>query len=110
MRKKLPGKTAPDGGQTSQVLPCSRQASCLPWAVVAGLPSAAVAILVAYKTAAWLPQCLELLRKPDGSITHDLWSWAPLLLGLGALVAVAAPVSFRSVIDLAKSIVKGRQK
>jgi len=66
--------------------------------------STAVAIYVAAKVCGWLPTTLALIRLPDGTVSHDAWAWAPLLLNLTALVAIASPVSFRAILDLGRAI------
>ena len=66
--------------------------------------STILAIFTATKVLSWFPACLDMVRLPTGGVSHDVWSWAPLVLDLGAAVAVAAPVSFRSVTDLVKAI------
>jgi len=75
------------------------------WAEVAPqVASAAVAIVTAWKAAAWLPDCLAMVKLPAGGVSHDPWCWAPLVLDLLALVAIAAPVSFRSILDVGSAI------
>lgn len=69
--------------------------------IVPHITSAAVAIVTAIKAASWLPNCLSILMLPGGRISHDLWCWAPLVLDLLALVAIAAPVSFGNLLELA---------
>jgi hypothetical protein len=66
------------------------------------LVSGAVSLAIAAKLCSWFPTCLELVKLPAGGVSHDPWCWAPLVLDLGALVAVAAPTSFRSLLDLVK--------
>lgn len=66
--------------------------------------SAALATFTVVKVLGWLPTCLALIRLPSGGVSHDPWAWAPLVLDLAAVVAVAAPVSFRSLLDLARGL------
>jgi hypothetical protein len=66
--------------------------------------STILAIFTATKVLSWFPACLDMVRLPTGGVSHDVWAWAPLVLDLGAAVAVAAPVSFRSVTDLVKAL------
>lgn len=66
--------------------------------------STILAIFTATKVLSWFPACLDMVRLPTGGVSHDIWAWAPIVLDLGAAVAVAAPVSFRSVTDLAKAL------
>lgn len=81
-----------------------------PLAALAHLPGTAVALFTAYKAAAWLPTTLEILKTPDGGVSHDPWTWAPFVLCLATLVAVAAPVSFRSVVDFVTAVLSRRQQ
>lgn len=60
--------------------------------------------MTAWKAAAWLPDCLAMVKLPAGGVSHDPWCWAPLVLDLLALVAIAAPVSFRSILDVGSAI------
>lgn len=62
-----------------------------------------MAVLGLWQASRWIPRTLDLLRLPDGSISHDPWAWLPLGLVLATMVAIAAPVSFRSVVDLLSS-------
>jgi len=66
--------------------------------------STLLAIWTAAKVLAYLPDCLRLVVQPSGQISHDPWAWAPLVLDLAAAVAVASPVSFRSLLDFARSV------
>jgi hypothetical protein len=66
--------------------------------------TSALAIITVVKVLSWFPQCLAMVRLPAGGVSHDPWSWAPLVLDLGAAIAVAAPVSFRSLLELAKNL------
>lgn len=59
------------------------------------------------KAFAWFPECLNLVKLPSGGVSHDPWSWAPLVLDLAAAVAIAAPVSFRNLLELAKGLRPG---
>jgi hypothetical protein len=69
--------------------------------------STALAVYTAGRALAFLPVCLSIVQLPTGGVSHDLWSWAPLVLDLGAVVAVAAPVSFRSALDFARGFRRG---
>jgi hypothetical protein len=64
--------------------------------------SGATAAVVAWQAARWLPECLALIRLPSGTVSHDPWAWAPFVLDLAAVVAVAAPVSFKNLLEAAK--------
>lgn len=66
--------------------------------------STVLAIFTATKVLSWFPACLDMVRLPTGGVSHDVWAWLPLVLDLGAAVAVAAPVSFRSLTDLVKAV------
>ena len=66
--------------------------------------STALAGFTVVKAFAWFPECLSLIKLPSGGVSHDLWSWAPLVLDLTAVIAIAAPVSFKSLLELAKWI------
>jgi hypothetical protein len=86
--------------------PSSAPASGL--AIIGHAISAGIAGFTATKVLSWLPECLQLVRLPAGGVSHDLWAWAPLALDLAAVVAIAAPVSFRSLLELARGIVAKR--
>jgi hypothetical protein len=64
--------------------------------------SGLIALFTVTRLVVWFPQCLEMIHLPAGGVTHDLWAWAPLVLDLGAIVAVASPTSFRNLLDLAR--------
>lgn len=66
--------------------------------------SAGLAAFTAAKALAWFPECLAMVRLPTGGVTHDPWAWVPLALDLAAVVAVASPVSFRSLLELVKAL------
>ena len=76
------------------------------WAFAATLPGACLEALVTWKAAAWLPDCLSFVRLPNGQVSHDVWQWLPLALDLLTLVAVAAPLSFRSILSVVPSFLK----
>lgn len=77
-------------------------------AVVPPIASSVVAMFTAWKAAEWLPTCLSMVRLPSGGVSHDYLAWAPLLLDLLALVAIGAPVSFKSILDVAHAFWPGR--
>jgi hypothetical protein len=66
--------------------------------------SGGIAGFTAYKLITWLPNCLDFLRLPTGGISHDPYCWAPLILALGGIVAVASPTSFANLVSLAKYV------
>lgn len=72
--------------------------------------SAALSAAIAGKALAWAPACLQVAMLPSGGVSHDPWAWAPLVLDLAAVVAVAAPVSFRSFLDFARGLRLGGGK
>lgn len=76
--------------------------------ITSQLVGSAVVLGTALKLASWFGPCLEIVKLPAGGVTHDLWSWAPLVCDVLAIVAVAAPVSFRSLLELAKGIIAKR--
>lgn len=71
---------------------------------IAHLPSAAVAIFTAWKAASFLPVTLGMVRASNGEISHDVWAWLPFAANVAALIAIAAPVSFRNVLDVAAGL------
>ena len=63
--------------------------------------STALAAFTVVKVLSWFPYCLQMVKLPEG-ISHDPLAWLPLCLDLAAAIAVAAPVSFRNLIELTK--------
>jgi len=72
--------------------------------VTSQIVGSGVVLGTAIKLASWFGACLEMVKLPAGGVTHDLWSWAPLVCDVLAIVAVASPVSFRSLLELAKGL------
>jgi hypothetical protein len=68
------------------------------------LIAGAISLAIAAKLCSWFPHCLAMVKLPTGGVSHDPWSWAPLALDLAALVAVAAPTSFRNLLDAARTL------
>lgn len=79
-----------------------------PWEFLAHVPPAVVAIYAASRAAAWLPECLAFVRTPSG-MSHDALAYLPLVLDFLALLAIASPVGFRSVVDLASTILERKK-
>jgi hypothetical protein len=65
-------------------------------------------MVVAWQAGKWLPSALALVVTPAG-VSHDAWAWAPLALCLLSLVAIAAPTSFRNVLDVVSPILRRRK-
>jgi len=61
-------------------------------------------LFIAAKILALLPICLEVLKLPNGTVSHDPWSWAPIGLDLLAAVAVAAPTSLAHLTQIFRSL------
>lgn len=97
------GKACSSSSAPSLAPSCSPSRSGLV-EVLLHVPSAIVSLYACWQAGRWLPHCLSLVRNPQGGVTHDLWSWLPLALCLGALIAIAAPTSFRSLLSAARSI------
>jgi len=62
-----------------------------------------------WQAGAWLPVCLRFAQTPTG-YSHDLFAWLPLALGLLALVAIAAPVSLRSILEAVPIFTRRRKR
>jgi hypothetical protein len=94
----------PDASSTPQPSgqPSTSQAFWLQ--LTRNLIAGGISLGIAAKLCSWFPTCLELVRLPAGGVTHDPWSWAPLVLDLAALVAVAAPTSFRNLMDVVRTL------
>lgn len=98
MPNRLPCRDDFSGLQPSEYA-SSPQACASPLATaLSQLPAAIVAGLALWQAGAWLPECISILQTPSG-ISHDLWAWAPFGLDLGAIVAIAAPLSFKMILD-----------
>jgi hypothetical protein len=93
-------------GSSSTPPPSAGYSSPLPsWPqLISHALSTTLALVTVVKILSWFPTCLDMVRLPTGGVSHDVWAWAPLVLDLGAAVAVAAPVSFRSVLDLVRGV------
>lgn len=83
--------------------PSMLPASSVP-ALVGHAMSAGLAGLALVKVLAWFPACLRIAILPTGGVSHDPWSWIPVVLNLSAAVAIAAPLSFRSILDFFRAI------
>jgi hypothetical protein len=66
--------------------------------------SAGLSCLALTKVLSWFPECLALVKLPGGGVTHDPWSWAPLVLDLCAAVAIAAPTSWRDLLGFLRGL------
>jgi hypothetical protein len=98
-----PTPTPAPAGSCGAPLSASLSSPPLSWQqATSHAASAALAGLATWKAFAWFPACLALVRLPQGGVSHDPWSWLPLLLDLGAVVAIAAPVSFHNFLELVK--------
>ncbi len=87
----------------------SQLSACASWKDIARHSlSAALASWVAYLAGKHLPKTIALIELPGGGVSHDLWAWLPFLANLASLVAIAAPVSFRSLLDTVASVVRLR--
>jgi hypothetical protein len=85
----------------------SHLSACASWKDIARHSlSAGLASWVAYLAGKHLPRTLALIEIPSGGVSHDLWAWLPFLANLASLVAIAAPVSFRSLLDTVASVVR----
>lgn len=102
-----PAPPASNSGGPLLASPSSPPAS---WQQVIGHAlSTGLGAIAVVKAFAWLPECLSLIRLPSGGVSHDPWSWAPLVLDLAAAVAIAAPVSFRNALEIVKVLPFGRK-
>lgn len=95
---------SPENSSTPQPSPgSSLQVASWP-ALIGHALSTSLALFTSVKILAWFPECLTMVKLPAGGVTHDIWAWVPLALDVGAAIAVASPVSFKSLLELAKGL------